>query len=324
MLQIQKGLITLGGNRMRNIYVRAIVIAVVVVAYILFKPAPAEAADINIYGDINYKLSNDENAQGKSYMKAENNSSKVGINISEGIGEGITGFGQLELGVDTDDSNNNPFDSRLALVGLIFGTIGSLSAGRQSSPFTDNVSGHTDVFEVYGSSADQNLFARDTNTIAYSNTIGSITFDGLAKIDGSTGENGVDVQEGTVTYQVEGVKVSGGISNDNVNDINYYGLGFTTDASSIGLPLTVGYTYTLKDAATDVTGNEIVGSYSVSNSLTVTGGYGEIENGSSFYTAGASSSVTESLSTYVEFQREDKTGSSIDTDSYSAGLKFTF
>ena len=280
-------------------------------------------AETKIYGTFNYKISNDENSSGKSYMKAENNSSLIGIDASEGISEGITGFAKLELGVDTEDSNNNPLDSRLAYVGLDFGMGGSLSAGRQASPFTSNVSGHTDVFEVYGSNADQNLFVRDTNTIAYSNKLGSLTFDGLAKIDGSTGDDGVDVQEGTITYQVEGVKVPGGISNDNVNDINYYGVGFTTSASSIGLPMTIGYTYTLKDAATDVTGNEVVTSYSADN-LTVSAGYGKIEDSSSYYTGGASYTITESLSTYLEYEHVNNTGSTLDTDSYSTGLKFTF
>jgi len=300
------------------------IIGSLVAIFSLTACSEAEAVETKIYGTFNYKLSNDENSSGKSYMKAENNSSLIGIDASEGIGEGITGFAKLELGVDTDDSNNNPLDSRLAYVGLEFGMVGSLSAGRQASPFTSNVSGHTDVFEVYGSNADQNLFVRDTNTIAYSNNLGPITIDGLAKIDGSTGEDGVDVQEGTITYQVEGVKVSGGISNDKVNDINYYGVGFTTDASSIGLPMTVGYTYTLKDAATDVTGNEVVASYSASDKLTVSAGYGKIEDSSSYYTGGASYNVTGKLSTYVEYQHANNTGSTLDTDSYSTGFKFTF
>jgi predicted porin len=299
------------------------IIGSLVAIFSLTACSEAEAVETKIYGTFNYKLSNDENSSGKSYMKAENNSSLIGIDASEGIGEGITGFAKLELGVDTDDTNNNPLDSRLAYVGLDFGMVGSLSAGRQASPFTSNVSGHTDVFEVYGSNADQSLFVRDTNTIAYSNTLGSLTIDGLAKIDGSTGENGVDVQEGTITYQVEGVKVSGGISNDNVNDINYYGIGFTTDTSSIGLPMTVGYTYTLKDAATDVTGNEVVASYSV-NKLNVSAGYGKIEDSSSYYTGGATYDITGKLSTYVEYQHANNTGSTLDTDSYSTGFKFTF
>ena len=299
-------------------------ILAVLFAFILVSCKEAEAVEANIYGTLNYKLSNDENSSGQSYLKAENNSSLVGIDATEDLGIGITGFAKLEVGVDTDDSNNNPFDSRLAYVGFNVGNMGSLSMGRQSSPFTDNVSGITNVFEVYGSGADQSLFARDTNTIAYSNSLGGLTFDGLAKIDGSTGKSGIDVSEGTITYVTGGITATGGISNDKVNDINYYGGGVSYDASSIGVPVSIGYTYTLKDAATDVTGNEIVGSYSISDDLKITSGYGKIEDSTAFYTAGASYGITDSLSTYVEYERQDKTGSSTDTDSYSTGLKFTF
>jgi len=280
----------------------------------------AEAVETKIYGSINYKVSNDEDTNGNSYMKAENNSSKIGIDAVEGISEGITGFAKLELGVDTDDSDNNPFDSRLAYVGLNHDSLGSLSAGRQASPFTTNVSGHTDVFEVYGSGADQNLFARDTNTIAYSNSVGAITFDGLVKIDGSTGKDGIDVQEGTLTFSEGVVTASAGISNDRVNEIDYYGAGFTIDASD---SVTVGYSYTLKDTTTDVSANEVVGSYT-SGKAVFTGGYGKVEDSTAYYTAGVSYGITESLSTYAEYQHEDNTGSTLDTDSYSTGLKFTF
>jgi len=283
----------------------------------------AEAVEAKIYGTLNYKLSNDEDSNGNSVMKAENNSSVIGIDASEGISEGITGFAKLELGVDTDDTNNNPLDSRLAYVGVDLNEIGSLSAGRQASPFTTNVSGHTDVFEVYGSNADQTLFARDTNTIAYTNKIGAITLDGLVKIDGSTGKDGIDVQEGTLTFNgPDGrVKASAGISNDRVNDIDYYGAGITLAAKS--MPLTIGYTYTRKDAATDVDGNEIVASYTTGKAK-LTGGYGKVEDSTGYYTAGLSYGMTKSLSTYVEYQHQDNTGSTLDTDSYSTGFKFTF
>ena len=294
----------------------------IAMAFSLTACSEAEA-DVNIYGSINYKLSNDENSSGNSYMKAENNSSFIGIDAEEGIGEGITGFAKLELGVDADDSDNNPLDSRLAFVGLNFGPVGSLSAGRQSSPFTDNVSGHTDVFAVYGSSADIHLFTRDSNTIAYTNNIGKLTFNGLVKIDGSTGKDGIDVSEGTITYDAGVITASGGMSSDEVNDITYYGAGFTADATSIGMPVTIGYTYTLKDAATDVNGNEIVASYTTGKAK-LTGGYGKVEDSTAYYTTGLSYGVTDSLTTYVEYQHADNTGSTIDTDSYSTGLKFTF
>lgn len=296
-----------------------IAVAIAVIVFLLWPSKPAEATELDFYGSLNYKLSNDENSSGNSYMKAENNDSKIGVNINENIAEGISGFATVEFGLDTDDSDNNPLDSRLAFAGLDFSPAGKLSAGRQASPFTTNISGHTDVFEVYGSGADQSLFTRDTNTIAYSNTVGALTLDGLIKVDGSTGKDGVDVQEGTVSFSEGMVSASAGISVDNVNDINYYGAGATVDLDFAK----VGYTYTLKDAATDVTGNEFVVSKTI-DATTFTGGYGKVEDSSAYYTAGASHSFTEALSSYAEFQRVDNTGATIDTNSVSAGIKFAF
>jgi len=296
-----------------------IAVAIAVIVFLLWPSKPAEATELDFYGSLNYKLSNDENSLGNSYMKAENNGSKIGVNINENIAEGISGFATVEFGLDTDDSDNNPLDSRLAFAGLDFGSVGKLSAGRQASPFTTNISGHTDVFEVYGSGADQSLFTRDTNTIAYSNTVGALTLDGLVKVDGSTGKDGVDVQEGTVSFSEGMVSASAGISVDNVNDINYYGAGATVDLDFAK----VGYTYTLKDAATDVTGNEFVVSKTI-DATTFTGGYGKVEDSSAYYTAGVSHSFTEALWSYSEFQRVDNTGATIDTDSVSAGIKFAF
>jgi len=296
-----------------------IAVAIAVIVFLLWPSKPAEATELDFYGSLNYKLSNDEDSLGNSYMKAENNGSKIGVNINENIAEGISGFATVEFGLDTDDSDNNPLDSRLAFAGLDFGSVGKLSAGRQASPFTTNISGHTDVFEVYGSGADQSLFTRDTNTIAYSNTVGALTLDGLVKVDGSTGKDGVDVQEGTVSFSEGMVSASAGISVDNVNDINYYGAGATVDLDFAK----VGYTYTLKDAATDVTGNEFVVSKTI-DATTFTGGYGKVEDSSAYYTAGVSHSFTEALSSYAEFQRVDNTGATIDTDSVSAGIKFAF
>lgn len=299
---------------------------VVVLAWIFWPSKSAEANEITVgntsvdfYGTINYKLSNDENSSGNTYTKAENNGSKIGVNITENISDGISGFATVELGLDADDSDNNPLDSRLAFAGLDFGSVGKISAGRQASPFTTNISGHTDVFEVYGSGADQNLFARDTNTIAYSNTVGALTFDGLVKVDGSTGKDGIDVQEGTVSISEGIVSASVGVSNDRVNSIDYYGAGVTVDLDVA----TVGYSYTMKDATTDVTANEVIVSKTV-DATTFTGGYGKVEDSTAYYTAGVSHSFTEALSSYAEFQRADNTGATNDTESYSAGIKFAF
>ena len=95
---------------MRKIISTALVVLFAGFLFSLTACSEAEAVETNIYGSINYKVSNDEDTNGKHNLKAENNSSYVGIDASEGIGEGITGFAKLEVGVDTDDSNNNPFE----------------------------------------------------------------------------------------------------------------------------------------------------------------------------------------------------------------------
>jgi predicted porin len=304
-----------------------LVVIAIVVALVLWPSNKAEAADLDVYGELNYKLSNDENSSGNSILKAENNSSKLGVDISEefvtGDSTSITGFAKLELGVDTDDSGSNPFDSRLAYAGIDFGSAGKLSAGRQASPFAENISGVTDVFEVYGSGADQKLFDRDSNTIAYSSKIGMFEVDSIMKIDGESGssgdKDGVDVWEYTVKGEFQNVKAAIGYSNDEVNDILYKGIGLSTSVAG----LDVAYTHTLKDAATDVAGDEFVVSKTI-GSTTFTGGYGKVESSTAYTTAGVQHSVTESLSTYAEYQGANNTGSSVDTNSFSTGIKFSF
>ena len=63
------------------------IIGSLVAIFSLTACSEAEAVETKIYGTFNYKLSNDENSSGKSYMKAENNSSLIGIDASEGIGD---------------------------------------------------------------------------------------------------------------------------------------------------------------------------------------------------------------------------------------------
>jgi hypothetical protein len=56
----------------------AIIIALIVIGFIM-KPKPAEAANMEVYGSLNYMLSNNEDANGVSTSKAENNGSSIGF-----------------------------------------------------------------------------------------------------------------------------------------------------------------------------------------------------------------------------------------------------
>ena len=279
----------------------------------------ASAAEITPYGTFNYKWSNDEDSSGNAYNKLEDNGSKIGIDIDDiGVeGQSVIGFAKLEVGVDTDDSGSDTFDSRLAYVGMSANNVGDLSVGRQSHPFTDNVATTASIFEVYGGSSSFSHGTRSSNSIAYSNTLGQITVDALGVVDGSSGKDGVDSYEWSASVDVvDGVSISGGLAADEVNDIYYYGVGMTTEVSD---DLSIASSYTMKDAATDLTAWEVAGSFKM---LSV--GYGDKEGTGAFTTVGLSHDLSADLKLYAETEMVDNEGSAVDTQSWSIGTKFSF
>ena len=298
---------------------RTITIAVALVCIFAYQ---ASAGEITPYGTFNYKWSNDENSSGVSTNKLEDNGSKIGLDIVEPSLEGssIGAFAKLEVGVDTDDSGSDTFDSRLAFVGLST-SAGDVSLGRQSHPFTDTISGHTDVFNVYGSNADFNYASRSSNTIAYSNEANGITFSALGLVNGTEGANdqdGIDEYEWAASTELLGSKVSIGYADDINNDISYWGAGAT---SEIG-PITIGSTYTIKDAATDLTGFDLTATTTLKvGDLTV--GYGDLEGTGEYYTYGIDRELTTNFQVYAEMQ-DKKLDTNVDTRSWSIGTKLTF
>ena len=276
----------------------------------------ANAAEIIPYGNFNYKYSNDENSSGVSVNKLEDNGSKIGIDIDDIGGEGqtIIGFAKLEVGVDTDDSGSNTFDSRLAYVGLDL-DIARVSVGRQSHPFTDNIGGKTSSFNVYGSSADYNYASRSSQSIAVSSELSGFTVDTLGIVDGSSSNtDAFDEIEITVSANLFGSDISVGWADDVNNDISYWGVGGKTELG----PLTVGSSYTIYDAATDKAAIEATAGYSI-----FTVGFGDRESTGSYYTGGVAKEIASGLTVYAEAEMADL-DSGTDTTSYSLGTKYSF
>ena len=151
---------------------------------VLFTTA-VSAAEVIPYGTFNYKWSHDENASGVAYDKLEDNGSKIGVEVIDlGVeGDTITGFAKLEVGVDTDDSGSDTFDSRLAYVGAST-EIGDISVGRQSHPYTDNVAENASIFEVYGGNSSFSYGSRSSNSLVYSNEVGPLSIDAMVIVDG--------------------------------------------------------------------------------------------------------------------------------------------
>ena len=300
----------------------AIIIALVAI-WSVMKPAPAEAAEMKVYGSLNYMLSNNENASGVATSKAENNGSSIGVDLTSPLSEGVDGFAKLEVSIDADDSGSTPFDSKLAYAGIDMGDAGVLSAGRQNSVFKGAVTSKTDVFPEYGGSAAQKLFSRDSHTVTYSNSLGAIQFDNLIKVDGTTGKSGVDVYETAATMDLsDSLNIGVAYTDDKVNAVEYKGAGVTFDISDA---TSIGYNHTRKEVEStkiETTANEVVASHLI-GATTISVGYGEIEDGNKYTTVGAEKKIGESFSLYGAFQQTDvPTG--VDTQDAAAGIKFTF
>ena len=300
----------------------AIIVALVAI-WSVMKPAPAEAAEMKVYGSLNYMLSNNENASGVATSKAENNGSSIGVDLTSPLSEGVDGFAKLEVEIDADDSGSSPFDSKLAYAGIDMGDAGVLSAGRQNSVFKGAVTSKTDVFPEYGGSAAQKLFSRDSHTVTYSNSLGAIQFDNLIKVDGTTGKSGVDVYETAATMDVsDSLNIGVAYTDDKVNSVEYMGAGVTfdiSDATSIGLNHTI---KEVESTKVETTANELVASHTM-GATTLSAGYGEIKDGNKYTTVGAEIKLGDSFSLYGAFQQTDvPTG--VDTQDAAAGIKFTF
>ena len=300
----------------------AVIVALVAI-WSVMKPAPAEAAEMKVYGSLNYMLSNNENASGVATAKAENNGSAIGVDLTSNISEGIDGFAKLEVAIDADDSGSSPFDSKLAYAGIDMGDAGVLSAGRQNSVFKGAVTSKTDVFPEFGGSAAQKLFSRDSHTVVYSNSIGAIQFDNLIKVDGTTGKSGVDVYETAASMDLtDKLNIGVAYTDDKVNSVEYKGAGVTfdlTDATAIA------YTHTIKaveSTSLDTKANEVAGSHTI-GATTFSVGYGEIVDGNKYTTVGAEKKFGDNFSMYAGYEMTDVT-SGTDTADMAAGIKFTF
>ena len=281
--------------------ITATVVGAVLLAYTV------NAAEVSPYGTFNYKYSHDENANGVAYDKLENNGSILGVRIIEDFDEAssLSGIATLEVGLDVDDSGSDTFDSRLAFVGLENNGV-AITVGRQAHASVSQ----TNNFEVYGNNAVFKYADRSSNSIKLDNG----TFSAMAIVDGQSGKSGIDMYEWGLSHSWNDISLSAGYADDRVNDISYWAGGVSTSVGDI----TIASTYSIYDAATDLTGMEATVGW---KALTV--GYGDKEGTGTYMTYGVNHNMTKNLSVYAEMQQDDlDTGT--DLQHYSFGTKFVF
>lgn len=262
-----------------------------------------------IYGKLNYHAYYNETTSGTGTWKSGNNASRLGVSISE-AGD-VNAFGKVEVGVNVDDDGSDTFSSRLAFLGVQT-DLGSVSIGRQNSVFT-GVTGATDVFNVYGSNADQNQGSRMSNTLVYSTTMGSASVSSLIQMDGTEGNKDIDKYETAVSIGA----ISAGYAKDANTEVDYMAVSGSVDlegASITGM-------YSIKDdSGTETKGYEVVASLG-----DISVGYGEIVDGDTYITAGYNKSITNMFSVYAEYQLEQNiSASEEDQNNYAVGAALSF
>ena len=267
--------------------------------------------DVNasIYGKLNYAAYYNEDTSGNGTWTSGNNASRVGIDISE-AGD-IGAFGKVEVGVDMDDAGSDTFSSRLAYFG-IDSSIGKVSIGRQNSVFA-GVTGATDVFEMYGSNADNNQGSKLSNTAVWTNAVGPASVSTLVQMDGSANTKDIDIYEVAVGIG----PITAGYSKNNNTEVDYMAVAGTID---LGMASVTGMYNIKDDNGTETKGYEVVASMG-----NITAGYGEVVDGDTYFTAGISQPVTGALSVYAEYQLEQNVSASEkDQNSYAIGTKIVF
>ena len=268
--------------------------------------------DVNakISGKFNYMAYYNEDTSNNGVWKSGNNASRIGLTIEE-VSD-INAFGKLEVGVNVDDAAGDTFTSRLAYLGVDGGNLGTFSVGRQNSVFTA-VTGVTDIFNVYGSNADQNQGSRLSNTLVISNAVGPAAVSTLIQMDGTDNTKDIDKYEISATVG----PVSVGYSKDNNTKIDYKAVSGSIDLAE----LTVTGAFSIKDTAgTETKGYEVVTSLG-----SISAGYGKIVNGDKFITAGFDQPITGALSLYAEYQLEqNSTAGEKDQNNYAVGTKLVF
>ena len=267
--------------------------------------------DVNasIYGKLNYAAYYNEDTSGNGTWTSGNNSSRIGLSISE-AGD-IGAFGKVEVGVDMDDAGSDTFSSRLAYFG-IDSSIGKVSIGRQNSVFA-GVTGATDVFEMYGSNADNNQGSKLSNTAVWTNAVGPASVSTLVQMDGTANTKDIDIYEVAVGIG----PITAGYSKNNNTEVDYMAVAGTIDLDMVS----VTGMYNIKDDnGTETKGYEVVASMG-----NITAGYGEVVDGDTYFTAGISQPVTGALSVYAEYQLEQNVSASEkDQNSYAIGTKIVF
>jgi predicted porin len=195
---------------------------VLAMAGIVGAPMVAQADDSGFYGSVRQALvSKSNDAPGSdTTLDIANMGSRFGVGGETDLGNGMTGFGKYEFGVNTDGGNAATVTRRKAYVGLK-GDFGSVLLGQNYHTFYNFVNAPVDIANWNSGFYAQ---GRTDNAITYAGGSGAVNFGLTANADSSDdttvaggGDTGIDSTELGASYDAGVVKIAAGMISYNSN-----------------------------------------------------------------------------------------------------------
>jgi len=288
------------------------------------KKSFAQKTDVEIYGEV--RAWAEVGSADNKDLSLETGDTKLGVKAKHKISPVLTGFGELSFDLN---AATNTVATRYAYAGLAHKTFGKASIGKTKSigEFIDA----GDVFYTSGNQGVQKPSSKRQNSIKYVNKISDITVAVQTSATDEAANETLDLWQTAVKY--EGVALT--IGKDNLNSINYYGVGVTRKYG----PVLVGGSYSIKDTndsadfidrivfdsdktTSVVRGYELVAGYDVDKNLTVLASFQDTDAATDDgnLTGGVHYKTHKDLVLFVE------TDYDLTTEDYVArtGLSFTF
>lgn len=278
-------------------------------------------ADVTVYGMGRVYEESSTVGTAAAVTSLTNDKSRLGFKADDKIGNGLTAFGQIEVGVGIDSPTASTIGDRIALIGLK-GDYGTMGLGRDKTSLTKAL----DAFDAMGG----DLFGSSAGTIH--------------SYQGTRLSNGIFLSTNTF---VDGLTANYVLSNSEVAGTpNSYTASLVYSAGPIGLTYArfdngvssltnaYGVKYTLAKTGTTVfglysddtvsgvatTGKSIGVSQAVMPKLTAVASYGEVSS-TKAYNLGLNYDLGKNTKVLGRYLKET---ASTDTTRYGAGLEYSF
>lgn len=183
---------------------------------------------------------------------------RFGVKGKQDVGKGVYVLGRYSVDVDVLGDGDNDLRTRFGYVGIGHNVLGELQIGKTDSIAEEFVD-KADVFTYRGNNATQKLTRKQKSSIKYTNShFGGVKLGAQATMtDDDANNDTLDTWQLGAEYKGVGVNYA----TDVVNDINYYGVGYS---DKVG-PALFAASVSLKDVSTgdDVLGYELAAGYDV-------------------------------------------------------------